>query len=672
MLKRGRKRGVSTVIEYVLVISVLLIIAVLVYLFLKSYVLTPTLKCSDEVSLLIKSYQCNSNKLTLNLRNNGNFKLEGYYIHATTSPNQEVATFDLSNYTDPGSWISPTGVKLGEIGAKNSFEITNEETDTFDLTESGPIYSVEIIPIRWQEKDKKNFLVSCTNAKSKRIIDCLGTCTPDCGTRVCGSVPNGCGTSCGNCGTGETCNSAGQCVSGCIDECIPGRRECVGNSYRTCVNDYDADLCYEWNSLTQCLPTETCSGGICIPPTGNIYYLAPLGNDFTGDGSITNPWFNITKAWTVLEAGDIVYMRGGTYYYNKQVLSDKSGSEDNLITISAYPEEIPVITKSSSYSSSSWPTALIYIENSNYLHVKGLEVTGFIPEDNDQWSGFYIYSSQNSIFEQIKSHDNGKGMTVHNIDDCRILNCDFYNNQDAYTNAWVPEGLEFYGDSDANPNAVNYVSGCRFWWNAGKGMSAYFYKGTIYISDSWAWYNGYLPGTFNTGVSSGMGFSLGGLATNDPGILARVVTNCIAFKNRGWGFSENDDAYNMQIYNNIAYNNGIAGGGGGGFDFNHAGVPYYIKNNIAYSNSGNDYSLNTLTNVNYNSWDSSPAVTVDNTDFVSLVYSQLSNPRNSDGSLPDITFLHLAQVSDLIDKGTNVNLPYLGSAPDLGPFESDY
>lgn len=656
MIKRG-KRGVSNVIEYVLVITVVLIIAALVYFWLKARVPTPGLKCPDETSLLIKSYQCNSDQLILDLKNDGNFKIEGYFIYAANSSNQEVATMDLSNYTDINSRILPMGVKLGVDNSKNSFGISEVEEDTFDLTELEPIYSLEIIPLRWQKEGNKNFLVTCTNAKTKKILNCSGTCTPDCTGKVCGSDGCGLNNNCGTCPIG-TCNSAGQCVAGCTPDC--GSRECGYDP--VCNSLYCGD----------CLPTETCSGGICIPPTGNIYYLSPLGNDFTGDGSIANPWFNITKAWTVLEAGDVVYMREGTYYYNKQVLSDKSGIEDNLITISAYPGEIPIITKSSSYFSSSWPTALIYIGDSNYLHIKGLEVTGFVPENNDQWSGFYMYNVQNSIFEQIKSHDNGKGMTAHDIDGCSILNCDFYNNQDAYSSSWTPEGLEFYDDSNANPNAVNYVQGCRFWWNSGKGISTYFYKGTVYVDNCWSWYNGYLPGTFNSGVSSGIGFSLGGVATNDPGTITRVVTNCVAFKNRGWGFSENDDAYNMQIYNNIAYNNGIVGVGGGGFDFNHAGVPYYISNNIAYDNSGNDYSLNTLTNVNHNSWDSSPAVIVDNSDFVSLVYSQLSNPRNPDGSLPDITFLNLAQGSDLINAGVNVDLPYSGSAPDLGAFESNY
>ena len=40
------------------------------------------------------------------------------------------------------------------------------------------------------------------------------------------------------------------------------------------------------------------------------------------------------------------------------------------------------------------------------------------------------------------------------------------------------------------------------------------------------------------------------------------------------------------------------------------------------------------------------------------------------GSFPDVNFTRLVPKSDLIDKGTNVGLPFSGPAPDLGPFET--
>ena len=69
-----------------------------------------------------------------------------------------------------------------------------------------------------------------------------------------------------------------------------------------------------------------------------------------------------------------------------------------------------------------------------------------------------------------------------------------------------------------------------------------------------------------------------------------------------------------------------------------------------------------------NTWDTGAPVST-NADFESVDYTQLDLPRKSDGSLPDITFLHLVSGSDLIDKGVDVGLPFSGNAPDLGPFE---
>ena len=44
-------------------------------------------------------------------------------------------------------------------------------------------------------------------------------------------------------------------------------------------------------------------------------------------------------------------------------------------------------------------------------------------------------------------------------------------------------------------------------------------------------------------------------------------------------------------------------------------------------------------------------------------------PRQSDGSLPDLDFLKLRENSQMIDKGVDVGLPYMGNAPDLGAYE---
>jgi hypothetical protein len=57
-------------------------------------------------------------------------------------------------------------------------------------------------------------------------------------------------------------------------------------------------------------------------------------------------------------------------------------------------------------------------------------------------------------------------------------------------------------------------------------------------------------------------------------------------------------------------------------------------------------------------------------DFVSLDETQLTAQRQADGSLPNITFMHLKPTSKFVDKGADIGFSYLGSAPDLGCFET--
>lgn len=55
--------------------------------------------------------------------------------------------------------------------------------------------------------------------------------------------------------------------------------------------------------------------------------------------------------------------------------------------------------------------------------------------------------------------------------------------------------------------------------------------------------------------------------------------------------------------------------------------------------------------------------------FASVSTSGWDAPRRADGSLPELPYLRPGPRSALIDKGTDVGLPYRGKAPDLGAFE---
>ena len=93
-----------------------------------------------------------------------------------------------------------------------------------------------------------------------------------------------------------------------------------------------------------------------------------------------------------------------------------------------------------------------------------------------------------------------------------------------------------------------------------------------------------------------------------------------------------------------------------------------LRNNLSYR--GED-SLIVEADSQPNSWDSELGLTLTDDDFLSLDNSQMSAPRNPDGSIPQNDFLKLAPGSAAIDKGADIGMPFVGAKPDLGAFEYD-
>ncbi len=77
------------------------------------------------------------------------------------------------------------------------------------------------------------------------------------------------------------------------------------------------------------------------PPTqAGAYYVAPNGND-NAAGTINAPFASIQHAVDLAGAGDVVYVRAGTYV--EEVKIRNSGQPGNPLTVSAYPGEEVVI-----------------------------------------------------------------------------------------------------------------------------------------------------------------------------------------------------------------------------------------------------------------------------------------------------------------------------------------
>jgi hypothetical protein len=417
------------------------------------------------------------------------------------------------------------------------------------------------------------------------------------------------------------------------------------------------------------------------------YYLAPTGLD-SNPGTISSPFFTLNKAWTKVAAGDTVYLRGGIYAFDsQQYLCGKNGTAGNLIKVWAFPGETPVLSKSTNYAANTG------IDGSgNFIYFKELEITGFAQKSVANGGGNVSFGmrwvgSSHNIFERLNIHHNGAGLYIQGSimntcgisTDNLILNCDLHHNSDpfttpqSYNNASGLSVNRITNIDGAGGTCTNTVRGCRFWYNTDNGLDLWQNDGLVKIDSCWSWFIGYLPGltptdpdSFTSTSGDGVGFKLGKLNSDYPGQTLRIITNCIAFKNTKIGFDWNSlNSYycKVTLYNNTAYQNGDYG-----FNFPDGSYAHIAKNNISYSNLYvQHFTPNTIHS--NNSWDS--PVTVTDADFANLASTGIDGVRQSNGSLPIFTFLHLAAGSDLINAGIIVGLTYTGSAPDLGAFEFD-
>jgi hypothetical protein len=62
--------------------------------------------------------------------------------------------------------------------------------------------------------------------------------------------------------------------------------------------------------------------------------------------------------------------------------------------------------------------------------------------------------------------------------------------------------------------------------------------------------------------------------------------------------------------------------------------------------------------------------TVNTNDFLGTDYSWALAPRRDDGGLPENPFLRPVPTGRLVNKGMDLGSPFVGSAPDLGAYET--
>ena len=382
------------------------------------------------------------------------------------------------------------------------------------------------------------------------------------------------------------------------------------------------------------------------PAMAKTYFIASNGSDSNNGISLTSPFLNLSKALLLILPGDTIIVRGGYYSFTSGISISKSGSDTKPCFLIAYKGERPIYD----FFSTSSGTRGVSLSGS-YWHIKGFDIAR--AGDN----GLYISKGGNNIVEYCSFYENkDSGMELSGgTHDNKIINCDSYFNSDP------PD----YGDADGfackmDVGSNNSFFGCRAWMNVDDGWDGYL-RGSddvsTIIENCWTWRNGYFKDGTDAGPNSnGNGYKMGG---SDDKLAKHNFTlkNCIAFDNKMKGFDQNNNRGSMLLYNCTGYRNG-----GNNFSISQplaSGKILEVKNCVA---ADGKVSLGSFAIQATNSWINR----VTSNDFLSLDTAGVSRSRKSDGSLPDISFLHLNGGSSLINAGTNVGIPFEGSAPESG------
>ncbi|WP_051205300.1 right-handed parallel beta-helix repeat-containing protein [Salinimicrobium xinjiangense] len=382
----------------------------------------------------------------------------------------------------------------------------------------------------------------------------------------------------------------------------------------------------------------------------NTYTFRTGENQSSVNGKVVSTSQEILDAIAAAIPGENIYIRGGEYVFNSTIKIDKSGSEANVISLLAHPQDDtrPKFDFSSMAENSSNRGIEL---GGSYWHIKGIDV--FKAGDN----GMLITGHNNLVEFSTFSECSDTGLQLASgASNNTILNSDSYFNADS-----TLENADGFA-SKLDVGTGNKFIGCRAWQNLDDGWDGYLRNAdnvtTIY-EDCWSIQNGYLKDGSVSG-GDGNGFKTGGSDNKDLKHNA-IYIRSVAVGNRYDGFDHNSNRGEVTLYNCSAYDNGT----NYGFGSTNPLEKLTIKNSNVLGEVG---SINATTlDVTHNSWMEGVESSVD--DFVSIDYSQLTGPRKPDGSLPDVSFFHLEADSDMIDAGVDVGLPYNGSAPDLGAFE---
>lgn len=421
------------------------------------------------------------------------------------------------------------------------------------------------------------------------------------------------------------------------------------------------------------------------PSSAADWYVAPTGDD-AAPGSIEHPFATVQHAQQSAAPGDTVFIRGGTYQMTEAQIArkrrifadltvlDKSGEPGKPITYRAYQEEKPVFDCSKVKPAGMRVTA--FLITGSWLHLQGLEVTGVqVTIKKHTQSICFESNGSHNILERLSMH-NGQAIGIYHVhgSDNLFLNCDAWNNWDYTSEDGKGGNVDGFGCHPSEGSTGNVFRGCRAWFNSDDGYDCLGAHESVTFENCWALYNGFSPKFERTG--DGNGFKAGGYggapANELPKVIPRhTVRSCLAVGNKNSGFYANHHPGGSDWFNNTSFRNGANFNMLARLADNRTDVEGYghkLRNNLSYKSHADIVKMDASKSDSANNSFTLGLKPTDK-DFLSLDEKELLQPRQSDGALPAVTFMHLTEGSALIDSGVDVGLPFRGTEPDLGAFE---